>query len=474
MTKIYFLWKPHSNPKLQFSWHLMQLGLLIFPLIPSIGALGFIIAVVATYRVQYRKIINRPLNWGFTLLSLLLIVTALLADNKIAALLGLFNFVPFFFIFAVFSALIQTKIQLRQLSWILVIGSIPVVIIGMGHMYLGWSSSLFWETILGWELKQGINPVNRMGSVMMNSNLLAAYLILVFTLGLGLWIENWQKINQIKLKVNKTQSTIPSIPSLPIPFILLTLIIIGDFTALVLTHSRNGWGNAIFVCIAYAIYQGWYKRIAALTAFATSVLMAARAPLPISQWFRSIIPQFFWIRLHNQVYSGVPEVQHRNSLREFAWSLTVQRPWNGWGLRNFSLIFEAQTNYWMGHPHNLFLMLSAETGLPATILFFGLLGWLFAAGVRLMQNSKFVYSNEDKLLLLSYLLAFAIWIIFNTVDVTVFDFRLNTLFWIILAAVCGVIYNYEPQDKKQQSLLSSYFIDENYLLGHTQLKQENK
>ena len=471
MTKINFLWKPHSNPKLQFSWHLTQLGLLIFPLIPSIGALGFIIAVVATYRVQYRKIINRPLNWGFILLSLLLIGTALLADNKIAALLGVFNFVPFFFIFAGFSALIQTKTQLRQLSWILVIGSIPVIIIGIGHMYLGWSTSLPWETILGWELKQGINPVNRMGSVMMNSNLLAAYLILVFTLGLGLWVENWRTINQIKLKVNKTESTFPSLPN---HFILLTLIIIGDFTTLVLTHSRNGWGNAIFVCIAYAIYQGWYKTIAALTAFATSVLMAARAPLPISQWFRSIIPQFFWIRLHNQVYSGVPEVTHRKSQWELAWSLTVQRPWTGWGLRNFSLIFEAQTNYWMGHPHNLFLMLSAETGLPATILFFGLLGWLFVAGVRLMQNPKFVYSNEDKLLLLSYLLAFAIWIIFNLVDVTIFDFRLNTLFWIILAAVCGVIYNYEPQDKKQQSLLSGYFIDENYLLGHTQLKQENK
>ncbi|BAY86512.1 O-antigen polymerase [Calothrix parasitica NIES-267] len=65
-------------------------------------------------------------------------------------------------------------------------------------------------------------------------------------------------------------------------------------------------------------------------------------------------------------------------------------------------------------------------------------------------------------------------LIFNTKDITVFDFRLNTLFWIILAAVCGVIYNYEPQDKKQQSLLSGYFIDENYLLGHRQLKQENK
>ncbi|MEO1761516.1 MAG: hypothetical protein AAFR83_05975, partial [Cyanobacteria bacterium J06629_18] len=95
-------------------------------------------------------------------------------------------------------------------------------------------------------------------------------------------------------------------------------------------------------------------------------------------------------------------------------------------------------------------------------------------GVRLMQNSKFVHSKEDRLLLLSYLLVFAAWLVFNTVDVTIYDFRLNTLFWVILAAICGVIYNYEPQDKKQQNLLSGCFIDENYLLGHTQLKQENK
>ncbi|MEL6166128.1 MAG: O-antigen ligase family protein, partial [Cyanobacteria bacterium J06628_3] len=330
---------------------------------------------------------------------------------------------------------------------------------------------LFWEIILGWKLEQGINPVTRMGSVMMNSNLLAAYLIIVFTLGLGLWIENWQKIHKIKLETSKITSNIPSLPT---PFILLTLILIGDFTVLILTHSRNGWGNAIFVCVAYAIYQGWYKIIAGLTVVATSIMIAARAPLAIAQWFRSVIPEFFWIRLRNEVYSGVPEVTHRKSQWELAWSLTLQRPWTGWGLRNFSFIFEAKTNYWMGHPHNLFLMLSAETGLPTTILFFGFLGWLFVAGVRLMQNSKFVHSKEDRLLLLSYLLVFAAWLVFNTVDVTIYDFRLNTLFWVILAAICGVIYNYEPQDKKQQNLLSGCFIDENYLLGHTQLKQENK
>jgi len=128
----------------------------------------------------------------------------------------------------------------------------------------------------------------------------------------------------------------------------------------------------------------------------------------------------------------------------------------------------------MGHPHNLFLMLSAETGIPTTILFCCLLGWVFIAGIRLLQSSQLIHNNEDKLIFFSYLLAFAAWMVFNTVDVTIFDFRLNTLFWLTLAAVCGVTYNYESQEKKQQNILSDYFRNENYLLGHTQLKQENK
>ncbi|MEB3218578.1 MAG: O-antigen ligase family protein [Nostocales cyanobacterium 94392] len=432
MIKNQFLWQPHPNPKLQLPWYLTQLGLLIFPLIPALGAISFMIASVGTWRQQYRTINNRPLNWGFALLSVLLIATTGLADDKLAAFLGLFNFLPFFLLFAALSALIQTITQLRQLSWILVIGSIPVVIIGVGHMFWGWSLWSFWEIIFGWKLPQGINPITRMDSVMMNSNLLAAYLLTVFIVGLGLWIENWQQINRNKKFI---------LYSFPIPFLLLTLTLISDFVALILTHSRNGWGSVIFACIAYAFYQSWYWMIAGITVVAVSVMTAARAPLPIAELFRKVIPQFFWIRLHNQVYSNVPLVTHRKSQWKFAWSLTVQRPWNGWGLRNFSLLYQAQTQYWLGHPHNLFLMLSAETGLPTTVLFFGLLTWLFIMGIRLLQTSKSL-ANQDKLIFFSYLLAFVVWIIFNTVDVTIFDFRLNTLLWLTLAAICGVIYNY--------------------------------
>lgn len=444
MKQIKLFWKPHPDSKLQIPWYLTQLGLLIFPIIPSLGAISLIFASIQTWRREYRKIVNRPLNRGFAFLSILLIVTTVLADDKITAFLGLFNFLPFFLFFTAFGILIQTTTQLRQLSWILVIGSMPVIIIGIGHMFFGWSTSKFWEIILGWKLEQGINPITRMGSLMMNSNLLAAYLAIVLVLGFGLWIQNWQKIKKINKKANNKKFIISSFPT---PFIFLTLILIGDFIGLILTRSRNGWGNAIVICIAYAVYQNWYWIITGVIAVVATVITTVHAPLPIAELFRKVIPEFFWIRFHSQAYSHYPAAIHRKNIWEFAFNLVLQRPWNGWGLRNFSAIFEAQTDHWLGHPHNLFLMLSAETGLPTAILFFGLLGWLFFAGVRLLQNPKSL-PNRDKLIFFSYLLAFAVLIIFNTVDVTTFDFRLNTLFWLILAAVFGVVYNYNPQLKR--------------------------
>lgn len=438
MIKNKFSWQLHPHPKLQIPWYLTQLGLLIFPLIPALGTVSFIIASVVTWRQQYRIINNRQFNWGFALLSILLIITTCFADDKLAAFLGLFNFLPFFLFFAALSALIQTITQLRQLSWILVIGSIPVVFIGVGHMFWKWTLWPFWEIIFGWKLTQHINPITRMESVMMNSNLLAAYLLTVLITGFGLWIEKWQQINRIEKQVNNQKF---SLSSVPIPLLLLTLTLIGDFVALILTHSRNGWGSIIFACIAYALYQNWYWMIAGITAIFVSVMTAARAPLAIAELFRKIIPQFFWIRLHNQVYSDLPLPLHRKSMWEFAWFLVLKRPWTGWGLRNFSLLYQDKTQYWLGHPHNFFFMLSAETGLPTTIFFCGLLSLPLIMGIRLLQSSKSLV-NEDELIFFSYLLAFVVWMIFNTADVTIFDFRLNTLFWLTLAAICGVIYNY--------------------------------
>jgi hypothetical protein len=49
-------------------------------------------------------------------------------------------------------------------------------------------------------------------------------------------------------------------------------------------------------------------------------------------------------------------------------------------------------------------------------------------------------NSADRLIFFSYLLAFAACTLFNTVDVTLFDFRVNTISWLLLAAICGIGY----------------------------------
>ncbi|WP_392531708.1 O-antigen ligase family protein [Nostoc sp. C117] len=436
------------NFRWQSPWNYSLLALLIFPLSPLVGAVTIGFVTLITWMRQNHKISRRPLNWGFALWSLLLILTAGFASNKTEAFLGLFNFLPFFFVFAAFSNLIQTTTQLRQMAWALTIGSVPVVIIGLGQLFLGWSLKLqiLW-VVLSWTIVPGGNPPGRIASFFLHANTFAAYLVIVFILSLGLWLEQWRAgIGYWGLGIAKNSVPSPHYPLSPVPFLFLTVAVITNFITLIFTNSRNGWAIAIFACLAYALYQGWRILVGAIAAIVSSVLLAAFAPSPVAEIFRRIVPAFFWARLNDDMYPDRPVALMRKTQWEFAWSLAEQHPWTGWGLRSFGGLYKAHMQIPLGHPHNLFLMLSAETGFPSTFLFCGLLLWIVITGLQLLRKSKYL-NIGDRLIFFSYLLAFVGWILLNTVDVTLFDFRLNSFSWLILAAMCGIIHHHHQQEK---------------------------
>ena len=101
----------------------------------------------------------------------------------------------------------------------------------------------------------------------------------------------------------------------------------------------------------------------------------------------------------------------------------------------------------MGHPHNLFLMLSAETGIPATLLLSGLVAWVLAKGILLLRHWSITSAPEsivipfyqDRLIFFSYLITFAACVLFHCLDVPIFDSRINILGWLLLAAIWGVV-----------------------------------
>ncbi|MHC5746625.1 MAG: O-antigen ligase family protein [Nostoc sp.] len=431
----------------QSSWNYSLWALLIFPLSPLVGAVTVGFVSLITWLKQSRKINRRPLNWGFALLSVLLIVSAGFAQDKTAAFLGLFNLLPFFLLFAAHSALIQTFAQLRQMAWALAIGSMPVAIMGLGQLFLGWSFKFqFVWVVFSWTITPGGNPPGRIASLFLHANTFAAYLVIVFILSLGLWIEQWRLgVSYWGLSIRGRGERLTA-PHSPVAFIFLTVAVITNFIALIFTNSRNGWTIAIFACLAYALYQGWRILVGSVAAIVSSVFLAAFAPSTIAHIFRWVVPAFFWARLNDDMYPDRPVALMRKTQWEFAWSLAQQHPLTGWGLRSFSTLYQAKMQIPLGHPHNLFLMLSAETGFPSAFLFCGLLAWILIISVQLLQKSKYINAG-DKLIFFSYLLSFVGWILLNTVDVTLFDFRLNALSWLILAAISGVVYRDREKDR---------------------------
>ncbi|MEM7726520.1 MAG: O-antigen ligase family protein [Cyanobacteria bacterium P01_A01_bin.45] len=441
-NNLFYFCSAHPDPNLQLLWNISELGIFILPLFPSVGAVTLGLVMIATAVKKYREVINIPINKAFFALSILLIFTCIFAVDKSSAFLGLFNFLPFFLFFAVFSTLFKSVSQLRQIAWILIITSIPIAISGLGQLYSGWSTPKWWFNIFGWAIASGGNPVGRMASVFMYANIFAGYVVIIFTLALGLWLENLYLLksfyssnssfnSNLKLNLSLSKNTVIK------RFIFISIAVLLNFISLILTNSRNAWVIALVVCLGYAIFQGWRILVTGVCAIATSVILAAFAPTGIAQLFRKVIPQYFWARLNDQMFSDRPVALMRSTQWNFTWSMTQQRPLTGWGLRNFTSLYESKMGLWLGHPHNLFLMLSAEAGIIASLFFYGLLLWIILNSFRYLKRSKNIYEN-DKIIFFSYLMVSLCWILFNTVDVSIFDLRLNTLTWFLTAAIFGI------------------------------------
>ncbi len=388
-----------------------------------------------------------------------MILSAILAYHPPDAWLGLANFLPFFIVFAALSELIQTPNQLRRIAYILVASSVPVVLIGFGQQFWGWAGQVqVFGSIVTWTIAPGGSPPGRMASIFFYANVLASFLVVSLILNLGLLIEaslspQSASGKQKDLEISHFSSTILRSP-FPIPHlrIVLALALAGNAIALVFTNSRNAWAVAILACLAFALYLGWRWLLTGVAIVAGSILGAAFAPSPLREGLRAIVPAFFWARLTDQLYPNRPFAELRTTQWKFAWSLAQQRPWLGWGLRNFSPLYQSQMQFFIGHPHNLLLMLAAETGLPATLLLLALVGGVVFQGVSLLYHWKAFVTIEnflpptplqdsrDRLILFTYLTAFLGCTLFSLLDITLFDVRINLLGWLLLAGICGLVF----------------------------------
>ncbi len=401
-------------------WRLICAGVLVLPLSPLLGGLAIITVCSWSWWRLGRSHLQQPLTWSFALLSLLLLLSALQAQDISTALLGLANLLPFIAIFIASRSLIQQPQQRQQLAEAIALSSLPVALIGLGQQYLGWHGPIDWGWLISWQLQAGGTPPGRMSSVFGYANPLANFSVIAWTLSVGLTIQAWR--------------TRPSHHPWAWPIWGWGGLVLANSLVLFATSSRNGWAVAIAIALTYAVLLGWHWLIAAVGAMATLILGAAFAPTPLQSPLQQLVPRAIWARLNDDLYPNRPIETLRISQWQFAWDLSRDRPLWGWGLRHFSHLYQDQTGFWLGHPHNLPLMLLAETGIPATLLLYLNVGWVCYRGVNHL-NPLEPLRSQNNLISLTLLLAFAATTLFHLIDVTLFDARINTLGWLLLAAI---------------------------------------
>ncbi|WP_338441222.1 O-antigen ligase family protein [Synechococcus elongatus IITB4] len=403
-------------------------GAVLAPYSPILAGIAVVPALIWSSWSQRSQLLKMPLNQALLVLSGLLLLSALFGTSGSMRWLGLANFLPFFWLLAVTPALLLKPPVLRSLLWILAIGALPVCLIGYLQIYADWGFSLKLG-IVHWVVDAGGRASGRMDAFFGYPNWLAAYLLLPWTATLGLWCESlaqrhWQRWFGLSL----------------------VLLLIGG--CLLLTDSRNAWIVAGSIALVFAFYEGLRWLVWGGVGYAIAVLWAAFGTTGRDA-FRRWIPAFFWSRFSGDKFADIPRSPAESRLHQwqFAWQMTEARPWLGWGSHSFTQQYEAATQVWLGHPHNLVLMFSAEFGLPATLLLLGILGSILGRSlwICLRWPVHTPSDRQDQRLLLTLLLACLGFAIFNTADVTVFDVRNNLLSWIVLAALQGATTTFATQ-----------------------------
>jgi O-antigen ligase len=412
-----------SVPKLQSIWWLFLAGVITLPY-TTLGAIPVAVGLFLIIRLNILEIRADRLNKVLTVLSLAIVAISLLSIDYLESLVFTVNIFPFFVFFAAYQYLFKQPDSLRKLAWVIILGSIPIVIMGFAQIWGNWSLDLKAGSIQLLDVHQLGMPPGRMASIFYHANALANYLQPISTLGMGLWLDLYPRFKrEPQLFTAK--------------FYGLSCYVVVTLLALILTSARTGWLTMVLSILAIVIYQKWYWIIGAISAAISLIFGAAYAPDPTKTGLRQIVPSYFWARINDQMYPNRPTADTRESIFQFAGQLIAAKPWSGWGLQTFGNLYRAKTGLYINHPHNLLLSLSYGLGIPITIFLMAVMGYIFYVAIRGFCCLPDRWQSARSIIF-TYIVA-AIGVIgMNMTDITIFVLPLNFLFWSILIAAYAI------------------------------------
>ena len=404
-------------------WRCFQLGLLLLASSALLAGVLLLVALILGCRQRlpwWRDRVNQVL----LLVSVLMVLGCFTASSGWLAWVGLGNWLPFFWAFWGYQPYLASAPARRRVALWLVVGSVPVIVTGLGQLFLGWSGPF---QILGgaviWHLKAGGNPSGRLAGLFDYANIAGAWLALAWPFALAALLQRpqpWRK----------------RLPAL--------LISVGLVAAMALTDSRNAWGALVLALPLVAGPARWIWLLPLLLLLLIPVGLASLpgVPLALQQPARVLVPVEVWERLSDLEFAGRrPLAITRVNQWGVALQLVAERPWLGWGAAAFSVIYPLRTaGIWHGHPHNLPIDLAVSHGAPVAVLLVGLVLALQIQAARRGMASGALFER-------AWWAAFLVLMALHATDIPLYDSRINIAGWVLL---CGLrAYSLSPESRQR-------------------------
>ncbi len=333
-------------------------------------------------------------------------------------MIGMLNWIPFFCFFWTSQIYLNSEKVRKNAALILIAGSLPVLITGLGQYFLNWVGpfkSLYGLII--WYQKP-ITVDTGLSGLFSNQNYAAAWFLMVWPFSLALILEKTKNF------YNKL-----------VNFSFLFLI----FLSTILTNSRSAWGGLL---LSFPIIFGIsnFSWIVPLLIFIFIFLILALLPFQLIG-FQNIVKDIFFnkilIRFSDQDFGNLP--LSRTEIWTSALDNISINPFFGTGAGSFPNFYEKllPKGVWVGHPHNIFFELSISYGIPVGILTTALLLYLFIASCKKLKIFKYQKNNANLFDNAWWCSAF-IFFILQIFDVQYFDLRLSILFWILVSGLINI------------------------------------
>ena len=375
-------------------------------------------------QIKNKNLFNDKWSCSFFVCGILILINALLQKffltnnfqniwNSDLTILGLANWLPYFWLFWAFQPFLETELKRKKFVIFLVSGTLPLIITGFGQYFFDWTGPF--QTLNGliiWYQRPIVNPGGLSG-LFNNQNYAGSWLNLILPFCIALVFERTQSIFKRGISIS-----------------FLFSVALASF----LTYSRNAWGG-LLLAIPIVIGQAriiWLAPLFILLILYLFTYLTGSLSIELLDSIKKSIPQKIYLEFAEEGYKNLDTT--RLEILKSALKIATIRPFVGIGAASFTAIFAMQTNFYKGHSHNLISELAISYGIPVTlILFITITILIIKSGFSIFSKKKNPKDNNffDR----AFWTSIFIFLISQLVDIQYFDGKISILAWTLL---CGI------------------------------------